>query len=249
MKPILLFKTVITMSLALISGGTYAGTFILNDGTVINGTIVQSNKNSVIIEDEKGSLRAIPNSNFIENNNSSAGSAVPNQKTTPFSQAQEMIDSNIILQKGGVQKLQSVTSGISSDWRYYLYARNLKWGSFGLTLDFFVPTLGNWIIGDYTGAIVGDFGIIGGLSLYTAGVYQNHADYAYYGLWTALCFSIYTWVSDIIFSGSYNKNLKDGLWLADAQSIQNQTLANARTASLSQNHSDLLSINILSYRF
>ncbi len=120
------------------AGSLFADTFILNDGTVINGKIVQNNKNSVIIEDEKGNLRSIPNSMFKKSSQSDNNKNNTNTNTVnPVIQAQRIIDSNEISEKGGVEKLQNASTQISPDWRYYFYARNAKLGSFGFLIDLF----------------------------------------------------------------------------------------------------------------
>ncbi len=67
--------------------------------------------------------------------------------------------------------------------------------------------------------VIGDIGFIGGASLYGVGVYQNNYNYQSYGFWTIFGFSVYTLVSDIIYSADYNNKLREGLWLADAQPI------------------------------
>lgn len=101
---------------------------------------------------------------------------------------QDLISSKVLLQKDGIQQLQTVSVNLSAESKEDLYYANRKIGAFAW-LNLVVPSVGSWIVGDKEGAIaaiVGDslgivvfavgYGIIlsAGLSSYSPNAYSYY---------------------------------------------------------------------------
>ncbi len=79
MKKIMIVALVFSLSLA---AGAFAKTYRLNDGTVINGRIVSTNGNNVVIEDERGNTRFV-SIDMFEQKKTESGSAQQESVTAP----------------------------------------------------------------------------------------------------------------------------------------------------------------------
>ena len=139
-----------------------------------------------------------------------------------FTKARSMIKSNLFLEKEGVGKMQAISTNLSTEERNKLYRENQKDSILFLALDIMWPSVGSWIAGDYTGAIVALAGISGGfLLVYRACTVRLKVEevqtYVTIGLGMMIGAYIYSCVSVFVFSENYNSKLKEGLLIANLQ--------------------------------
>ncbi len=185
-------------------------------------------------------------------------------------QVQSMIDDRVFMQNGGVEKMQGISSDLTVEWKEKLYKDNSKSPAW-TWMNLLVPSLGNWIVGDRTGALITDFGVAGGyIILYagdivvaysTAGYYiGNNMSFSDYhkdtvtgfilmlaGSVIMAGFEIYSCASVISYTDNYDGNLKAGLGISyiDTDEIMQRMSALSTQKPLI----DLFHIDLLSCRF
>lgn len=100
---------------------------------------------------------------------------------------QDLISSKVLLQKDGIQQLQTVSVNLSAESKEDLYYANRKIGAFAW-LNLVVPSVGSWIVGDKEGAVaailgdsIGIIGFIAGYAVLLGSAMSGSYSY-YYGM-------------------------------------------------------------------
>jgi hypothetical protein len=170
-------------------------------------------------------------------------------------EAKVIIDSGEFLNESGMAKLQDVSSNLSPEVKYMLYSENEKNGILGCGLDVLVPSLGNWIIGDYTGAGVSDGLFVLGYIIMVVGSVQYNYNYnvgidlVYVGVGLFLGSYIYGPVSSLIYADNYNHKLRIGLLLADECPVHDDNMAFKPVRLDTHSSSDIFRLNLISFAF
>ena len=87
---------------------------------------------------------------FAENLNTNNVTSVQTNEAESFSATLVTIKRGDFMKPGGVEKLMRESSGINVVNKELLFSENQKSWAWGC-LDYVVPSLGNWIEGDYLG--------------------------------------------------------------------------------------------------
>lgn len=177
-------------------------------------------------------------------------------KDNAIIKAKILIDTKSFINDEGMHKLKEVSAGIPLDWKYLLYTQNEKNILIGCGLNLLVPTLGNWVIGDTVGGIIGVVGIGGGYIIYAGGISASYSrgysstsisPLIYLGAGFILAGYIIPNISVLFYCDNYNKKLKQGLNLF-AYAEENQSfVALNRTADTES--SDLIQLDLIQVKF
>lgn len=163
-----------------------------------------------------------------------------------------MIDSRVFMEKGGVEKMQAVSSNLSLELREFEYAKNVKCGAWGL-VDLLIPSLGNWIVGDNVGGIVGVVGFTVGLAMsvgsYWVRDYSARSTISVISSMIGLTSYIYSPISAFIYSGEYNNKLKAGLSIVSVDLVDLNHVIIAEALNSPKSSPQLFYLNLLSYAF
>jgi hypothetical protein len=174
--------------------------------------------------------------------------------------ANAIIDSKTFLTPEGKKKLMDVSKDISSEWKMMIYSKNEKSGVLGCALNLLVPSLGSWVMGDTTGALVVVIGVGGGILIYAIGYGMYASSYSYssasggttLGLLGAGIMTVFEIVGLILpwtYADYYNKELKGGLGMLAALPAE-QNYAFAYNPNFSgRNNINLINVDLVNYRF
>ncbi len=176
-----------------------------------------------------------------------------------FQKTQSMIDSHVFLQEGGAEKMQEYSTNLNEGSRKLLYDDNAKHRALGW-LNLALPSLGNWLVGDYNGGTITVIGYAGGETLYLGGYIlfisafeQQNIDTFFYtgislmaaGIIISIASEIYGTVSALSYADYFNDNLKAGLGISYNDSFKPVDI----TASVDMNNRELFFVNLVSYSF
>ena len=166
---------------------------------------------------------------------------------------QLMIRNGSFLGKGGVEKLRTSSSGLDYSEKELIDKDNEKTGWWGC-LDIWLPSLGNWIEGDYVGGTVSVVGFAGGYAIAAVGVasYSEHpADSSLIVIGSLILTAAYIYgpVSCFVFANDYNTKLKDGLELADYNPERNGGLTASQNPRYLNGYTGTYNVNLFNYRF
>ena len=168
----------------------------------------------------------------------------------------------------GLKKLQNLSSGLGFDNKTELFNENQKYGASSL-LDFVIPSMGNWIEGDTTGAIVNLSGLAVACVMFAcANISVSQADQAIpfnyetilstantantiniVGWLIIVASDIYGFISGLNYANSFNKNLSEGLESYNNPINFNNYLSSQQSQRYLNGWTENYCINLVNIRF
>ena len=231
---------------------SFSATIYLKDGTVLNGIVIEADEEHVVIDTTVG-LIEVPRykiDNILydgEQSSADYGDIIPGdisktqddrseQLASQLEQRYREIEENKIrlyfmlhekafLDKMGIYELQRLAGQIPYSERLAMYSTyERRDNGLGAGLNFFIPSLGSWVQGDITGALIQDGLLILGVGLlvlndnfdYENSTFYNNengqSDMMYY---TGIAVLAGNWIFGLIrpftFTRKWNKKLASSL--------------------------------------
>lgn len=144
-----------------------------------------------------------------------------NKESNKYILLDSMISDNVFMSKNGMEKMKTISEKIDYKYKIVLYDKYEKnpWVGFGL--NFFLPSVGNWVLGDFIGASLMDVGLVVGSQMTLYGNANGSSSTKPFegnlvsniGHVIMLSTLLYGYVSPFIISSNYNNKLYSSLSL------------------------------------
>jgi hypothetical protein len=186
----------------LVATFSFSATIYLKDGTVLNGIIVEATEEQIVIDTTVGLIEVPrykiedilyegeqpePNSGNISKNiiiqpQADEGEQLFSEMEQRYKEIEEkkirlyfMLHEEEFLDKMGIYEVQRLAGEIPYSERLAMYsAYERRDQGLGVGLNFFAPSLGSWMQGDITGALIQDGLLLVGVGLL---YWNNNFDY------------------------------------------------------------------------
>jgi len=195
-----------------------------------NGVVEYSDENSFIsmdnlqkslqevadrfVNDTQGIKSTGVTDNIIITNNNITNRSNSNND---LDKLQVMINNNEFLKNSNIPEMMDYSGEIPYDFRDAIYQKHRKgdfWPIFG---NIFIPSLGSFCQGDFTGGLISGFGVYGSAFM------SSKSNSSTWGT-LAGAFYIYGIIEPALFAGNWNSKLKSSLLLSQLQFRQDNSL-------------------------
>ena len=159
-----------------------------------------------------------------------------------FMKLELMIQSKVFESPSGISSMQSTADSLNYEYKAILYNKYSKNGGLGCGLNLLLVSLGSWVIGDTTSAIIHDLICLAALGLI------GNKDSAPLGLILGLGNLVASAFTAINYADGYNSKLKRSLNLSLAYDNYDKSMYSNEI--FRQNKSDdTIGLNFLSFGF